>query len=682
MRMYVRGHESGAGVFHSATRTRLVLALLLLTLSCIAFAQNATISLSCFPGISVADGRYPVTVTAIVRNQNGSAVPDGTQVVFSCRLGNFRQNVVPTTDGLARAILVSGTTAGTELITASVLSFRANANLELEYVSDRSLLSSAKEYIEVVAPKNLTYSSEMRTMEASGPNKGVKIRYKDIEIEADDVQIKVPTYEVKARKARLKFGKESRTFDELYFKLNQRKGMGVTQFMTDTVQIIGGATMIRFVKGAQQLRTGLVEVKSSGVVQYSGPPNISAFRFEDLSNSTSLISAKKAVIYPSKEIQFQRADLQVGGITVMRLPLFQLSTQNSSPIVTDQFVNVSNNQLAVNYPYYLTLKPGQTSLLRLRSGTLYSSGVGAASGTFLDYELHWNRGDDMDGGLTFQGLARNDWGIGVRQYWRPDPQSSVAAQVDFPQNRTLVGTLTGYRQFNGFQMSFSANNTRSVRGAPFENEQYYLTVDKDPTNVGKLPLKLYYGLTASENQYNTIAGSRFQRSVSLGTRLYMLPQKVDSHSTLNGSMSVSQLFGHNVLQGLATSGTLTLSSALGQRSSLVLGYEYLNDGFNSSVIGRHRLTAQTLLGFGRAGLSLIASKSLDIDRLSCSADFKYRLSDLWRIGTYYSIDRYLGSSYQDYSFLVGYRIGFREVGLSWSQRTKRIGLEILATSFN
>ena len=101
----------------------------LLALSAAGFAQNATISLNCFPAIAVADGRSPLTVTAIVRNQNGSAVPDGTQVVFSSRLGNFRQNVVQTTDGLARVILIAGTTAGSELISASVLAFRSGIRL-------------------------------------------------------------------------------------------------------------------------------------------------------------------------------------------------------------------------------------------------------------------------------------------------------------------------------------------------------------------------------------------------------------------------------------------------------------------------------------------------------------------------------------------------------------------------
>jgi len=651
-------------------------------LTAASFAQDATITLSCFPTVSVADGRFPVTITAIIRNQNGSAVPNGTQVVFSARLGTFRENVVSTTDGFARAILISGTTPGTELVSASVLAYRASASIELESVGDRALLSAAKEYIEIVAPKQLLYSSEARTMAAEGAGRGVKLRYKDIEIEADDLQLKVPTYEVKARKAKMRIGKESRTFDELYFKLNQRRGVGVTQVPVPTFQLEPGPTIVRFVEGPPQLRTSLVEVKSSTVSPYTGAAQIGWFRFEDISNATSLIASRKAVIYPAREIQFQKADLVVGGVTILRLPLFQLSTQTSSPIVTDQFVNVTNNQLAINYPYYLTLKPGQTSLLRFRSGTMYSSGVGAASGTFLDYEVRWNRGDDIDGGFTVQGLARKDWGLGLRQYFRPDDKTSLAAQVDFPQHRTLVGTLTGNRQLPGFQLSFSANGSKTVTGPKYQNEQFYVSLDKDPLPFGKLPLKMYYGVTASQVRYRTSGFDRFQRSVSLGSRFFLSTQKLNKSTSLNASFSLSNVLGHNVSQGLATAGTLTVSSALSNRSSVVLGYEYLNDGFNSDVIGRHRITAQMQIGVGRLSFGLVGSKSLDIDRLNAYADMRYRISDLWRLGSYYSIDRYLGTSFQDYSFVVGYRLGLREIGLSWSQRTKRIGLEILATAFN
>ncbi len=644
-------------------------------------AQNAAIRLTCFPAISVADGRSTVTVNADIRDQNGRTVPDGTQVVFSTSNGTFRENVVQTFNGLARAILVSGTIPGTATITASALSYNANATLDIEYVGDRSLLSSANEYIEVVAPKYLMYSSEMRTLGAAGEERAVKLRYKDIEIEADDLQLKVPSYEVRARHARMRFGKETREYDQLYMKLNNRKGTGLTVFPSTFVRLSPSYPFFD-VESGQRDRLGLVDISSTGIKASAGLNDPKLFDFEDLGDSMTLISSKKAVVYPAKEIQFHKADIVVGSAKVMRLPLFQISTQTSTPIVTDQFVNVTNNQLAINYPHYLSLKPGETSLLRLRSGTRYGRGTGAAGGTFLDYELNWNRGDDMDGGMTVSALGRTDWGINMHQYLRLGDRTTASAQIDFPANRSLFGSASINRQFDGFQASLSANAGRTLRGFPYANQQYYLTVEKDPTKIGKLPLRLFYGIGASESSVRTDNYSRFQQSVGLRTRLQMLPLSIGRASSLNASLSLSQQSGHNVQQGFALGGATALSTRISKDASLLLTYEYLDDGFNSQLIGRHKLSAQTYWNAGRTTLSLFAAKSLDIDRTNIFGDLSYRFNGLWRTGLGYSLDRYQGQSLLDYSVLLGYRIGFREVGLSWSNRTHRIGFELLGASFN
>jgi hypothetical protein len=58
----------------------------------------------------------------------------------------------------------------------------------------------------------------------------------------------------------------------------------------------------------------------------------------------------------------------------------------------------------------------------------------------------------------------------------------------------------------------------------------------------------------------------------------------------------------------------------------------------------------------------------------------YRMSPLWRLSSIYTVDRFRGSSFNDYSFVIGYNLGIREIGLSWSNRTRRIGFELLGTS--
>ncbi|MEQ1934842.1 MAG: Ig-like domain-containing protein, partial [Fimbriimonadaceae bacterium] len=134
-------------------------------------AGNATIELGSFPTMSVADGRSTVTVSALIRDAGGNLVPNGTRVVFSCDRGSFREAVVTTQNGVARAVLQAGNVAGLAKISVSAITYQATATMDYEFVSDRSLLSSAKEYVDIVAPHDLRYSMDLKTIEASGADR-------------------------------------------------------------------------------------------------------------------------------------------------------------------------------------------------------------------------------------------------------------------------------------------------------------------------------------------------------------------------------------------------------------------------------------------------------------------------------------------------------------------------------
>lgn len=83
---------------------------------------------------------------------------------------------------------------------------------------------------------------------------------------------------------------------------------------------------------------------------------------------------------------------------------------------------------------------------------------------------------------------------------------------------------------------------------------------------------------------------------------------------------------------------------------------------------------------GNASLSLFASKSLDLDRISYWGDAGYRFHRDWRLSASYTLDQYLGDRYRDYALMLGYRIGERELGLAWSARTKRLGVQFLGAT--
>lgn len=645
-------------------------------------AQSGTVSLSAFPNVALADGRTPILVTAEVRDSRGGLVPDGTQVVFDASLGTFRESIVSTVDGQARAVLIASGLPGTSVITASAVAFNSTSNLEIEFVADRESLSSARDFIEVVSRRQLSYVPEKQIIAASAPQRGVTIRFRDIVIEADDAQVKVPEYEVVARNAKVQFGGRENEFRELNFRLDARRGLGVGTFVAETSRLRAQGPFVWLERKPRE-RVGVVEVKALGIFEQRGLVDPRTFWFQDLSEAVTVIHARKIVALPRRQLQFHRADLEVGGVTVMRLPLFQLSSTHTAPVVTDSFLNVTQNQLTIDYPYYLSLAPGFSSLLRLRTGTRYGQGLGAASGTFLDYELHWNRGSDLDGSLVVSGLGRSDWGLRARQYLRLDADSTLNAQVDLPAHRSLFGSVNVDRSLGDFQASLSADWGESLRGAAFRNRRIEAVFERRPIAISGLPLRLSYGLALSESGYETNSFRRSDRSASARVRLQTSPLAIGRGASLSSSLLVSgRARGSAKGPRLTTLASTTLATQLVPNWSVVFGYEFLDDGFDASLLGRHRLSVQSFFADGRLSWSAFFAKSADIDRMNFFVDGTYRLSPLWRLSASHSLDRFAGRQYETTGVLLGYRVGFREIGLSYSTRTRRIGFEFLGTAID
>ncbi len=638
-------------------------------------------TISAFPTMSVADARSTVTITALVVNSKGSPVPDGTQVTFSSTLGTFRSELVTTQGGRAQAILVAGGVPGTAIITVRTPG-TAPATYEFEFLSDRSLLSTAKEYVEIVAPGYMSFSMDQKIIGAAGPNKGVHIRYRDVDIDADDMQLNIPTYELRLKKARVKFGDIEQEFDECYIKLNQRKGFGVTTYQAPTpVSMKGLGRTFEFIL-EDRPKYGVVEFNSNGVKPYSRTLSATAFEFQDLSSSMSMVSAKKAIVFPRKEVQFQKAEVLVGGVKIMKMPLYSVSLISGGTLVTDQIVNVNDNQLAVDYPYYLSLKPGETSALRFRTGQRYGRGTSVSRGLFLDYELNWNRGDEMDGGLTISSIARKDWSIGLKQFMRFDSRSTGSAMIEMPAGKSVFGNLNYNHQLDGWNLNFFGNANHALTGTKFNSQGLSMSLEHDPIKVGKLPIQLFYGFTADHKMASTFAGRSQQTGYGLRVRSQLNPTRLDPQTTMNASFSVAQLYGQNVAGGLTLLGTGSITRQLGPEAALTTTYDYSQDPFNSRLLGQHRLSLQAFYNSGRTGFNFFGTRSLDIDRMSYYADVNYRVSGLWRILGSYTFDKYLTDTYMDYNATIAYRLGIREIGLTWSHKSKRFGIQVFGATFN
>ena len=154
------------------------------------------------------------------------------------------------------------------------------------------------------------------------------------------------------------------------------------------------------------------------------------------------------------------------------------------------------------------------------------------------------------------------------------------------------------------------------------------------------------------------------------------------HTGISASLSLSKLAGHNTLTGLTTLASASLSHTFGPAFSAVFSYDYTEDGFNSSLLGRHQLSAQTTYTRGNAYLSFYGQRALDLKRFAYQMDSSYRLNKIWRVGYSAFSQGYLGDRFFDGFFVLGFRVGYKEFGLTWSQRTHRIGFQLLGTTFN
>jgi hypothetical protein len=659
----------------------------------VALGDQSLVQLQAFPTISVADGRSTVDISAAVRDTSGHLAPNGTQVVFSTTLGNFRDNVVSTVNGIAHAVLVAGSIPGTANITAVSSLGGTPSVLNFEFVETRAELSSAREYVEIDAPSSLQYDHVDRIISAGAPHHGVSLRYRDIQIDADDLEYDINTYIVKARRARMKMGHSTEEFDELRVMLNAHLGYGTTTYKRPAPsafaqQGMGMVFLDQKADGSYEVAQpqdmyGMVEVHRDGVKPFMSKLPADEFKFTDLSAAPSMVAAKRATVYPKKQIQFQRAEIYVANAKIIHLPLFVVDFANTTgPMVTDGLLSVTDNQIGINYPQYLMLKPGLSSDLRFHMGDAVGRDSGSDRGAFLDYELNWDRGDDMQGGLTFSGIGRDDWIASLNQYWRLDERSTASTEFSVPAGQGFFGSGSISHQFNGYSTDLNANHSQTFTGIQSTSQSYSTDLTTDPRRISKSPVRYSYGFTAVQTSSDDqVLGNREQDGMGLEARAMTDNISLSKISTLTASATATKLYGHNELAGVGLLGVVNVSHKIGKDLSILTTYNYTLDGFNDAETGHHLLSMEGDYRAGKLELNMLGSKSLDIDRFNLYTDLSYHVSNLWRLGYSYTDSRILDTEFLDWNLSLNYRIGWREMGILWSERTHRFGFQLLGATF-
>lgn len=621
---------------------------------------SGSISISADSAMAVADGKSVVILTIVVRNSSGGLVADGTPVRVSSSHGYFREGEVSTGNGVARAELVAPTTEGVAVVTVSVPTIGTIQTFEFEFVKDRSMLVASHQYVDIESREYLVFHAGIQVVSATGRYTPARLKYRDIVVTARDMQFDSVRMQLVARRATLTVGNKSIECANLKYSLNRRKG-----------------TAIATVDG----RMGFYELTAAEPHLSESPAPPREFEFADVGVSTQSVHADRIVIFPNREVQFYRARMYVGNTRVMNVPMYAMRPSSETTILGDEIISYNNGGVLLNYPYYLTMSPEYTSVLRFRSG--YDGGRGSASsrGVFVDWENKYLAGEDGQGVVTLAGIGRNDMGLSWRHSHRFGERTTANASLDFPAFKTIYGSLNSSTAFDGFSLNIVGASSRTLRGTPFETRRFDVSLETDRKQVGGLPMTYSLGITAN-SYFAEIAGNTTkQEGVGWRGSLVYLPVKLWDGASLTGSTTVTQLWNNRASGRLGVLNTVSMTTPIGTEGALQLSYDFVHNAFGRSLFGKHRVTGNLSWSSKRFDVNLFGGKSLDFDSLTLFLDGSYSLSDKWRFGASFSLDRYLGESIIDQTFIIGYTLGTREIGVTYNAHSGKFGLTLLNARF-
>jgi hypothetical protein len=620
---------------------------------------NGAIRVSVYPAAAVADGASQILVVAEVRTAQGKPAPDGTQVAFNTTLGAFREPVVAAEGGVARATLIASQTPGTATITATAVGLGVVGETQALFVATQDELRSATDYVQVLGTEYLAYANEQRLIAASGRARGASVRFGFTRIEADDLQLEVENLRVKARNARLHFGSEATEFAELSYELRASQGYGVAE---------------------REGRWEVVRVRHGTVEPFDAVVPAEQFRFADISESSLVIKAAQIWFYPNERIQFHRAEFYVGEVRTLSLPLYSQSLW-SGGVGSDTLIGVQSGQVYLDVPYYYMLTPTQVGALRLRTAQVGGRTMGAARGMFLDLEHEYRVGFGT-GMVSLTSLARNDWGLNWRHQQPLSPNTRVALWLDSPAHQGIYGSLQLSHQARGYSTGVTLAGSTYWRGIRAQSLRTDVFVETTPRRVAELPVRQSLSLNFATNRLQGNTGTRTREGVGIRARWNLIPQSLGKGTTLTGGLTVGRFVGNLPNAGWSLTGTLGVTQALGAGGALSLNYDYAQDALGANLLGRHRLSGSLSWSAGeRYYLTGYFSRALDANSVSYVGDFSWRVSPLWRVGLGYTWQRYQQYDFRDQTFTVAYRIGFREVALTWSSFSKRWSVDLLTAFY-
>jgi hypothetical protein len=362
---------------------------------------------------------------------------------------------------------------------------------------------------------------------------------------------------------------------------------------------------------------------------------------------------------------------------MLSVPLHVLSL-GGTQTVTSQFIGLGNNGIRLDLPCYYLLSPNSTGSVHLRRGQQPGLGFSSAdTGWAVDLVQDYMTDSGSEGRLMLSRVTSGDWGA----YWNHKQEfesgSRIYSYLDYPAHRDLFGMVNLSKPLS------QGNLGLNLYGNKYNGQSGSISSD---FYVQSLPRSVVGGAA------NYVLQARMSYAIGdgysgqgLGTGLQMQlfgkPLKFSNSSSLSSSLS----FGHDwggARSGFSTLGNASFNQRLGQAGNFGLVYSYTCDPTTTSLLGRHRLSANLFYTPSRLWEArLFSTYTLDAPLASTFANISYRIAKTWRINLLQTLQKNQIRGYSDTEIGLGKEIGDYEVMLSWVKSENRLRLDFSAARF-
>jgi hypothetical protein len=670
--------------------------LLLLALLAPPFPAQAalgSLNLRAAPDVIRADGQSRTTITAEVRDSDGSVAPDGTQVNFTTTSGQI-DNAAPTVAGRARVTFISDAIPGVAQVSA--FSGTSSATISIRMVEDPEAVGPVARVIDLDGDYT-AYSESAGVLEAIG---SARLVWKRQTISARMIQADLVRSVIRARGDVVIESKKGRRPDSA--PSAPPPASGATNAAPAKPPCCDRGPDVLHLHGdylAVDMMSDQATLVSGDTWQVIDFPTLSLFagkkdgpdplRWAELQDSDMLWKAERIVAVPGQKVQLRKTEAFVGGQRVVRLPYHEISLAEGVSTQGQQYVGVGSQGLAVDLPYFLQMNPGASTSLRLRRGARSGFGwYGTNPGWQLDLERRYGLPGTTEGTLSFGRVTSGDWGVFWNHSQRLAKGTQAYALVEYPAHRDLFTNLNLSRQ--GRQGSVGL----SLSAHKLQDRTLGRTVDFNAQTaqrvLGQSGVRFSLEGRVHDSRggdFVAFNGKRYEVEPSysreLGLRLSPALLKL-GRGGLSSWVSLKQVWGSHDRTGIGLAGALAFSRPLGRTGGLNLNYSYNRFPGNTfyGTTGRQNLSSSLRLSpTRRLSLGAFGSVGLDSPNRSFSTSAGYLLGDVWRLEVQQTAYSFRNLQERDLQLGLTRAIGVREVTLYWSRLNHRIMFEIGGGAF-